>query len=143
MSSLNPRNIILNNCISGESATWISGYSKQYPRRMLRLGKLAGMKLGQQWLIKLESLETYLEQAAESKDLHFGPNEKFLNRHVYVCKRKPFTSVYTLISKEKSHERYGPRCWQQHLAPHGDLTPIYMPPSRLVKVAVLEGIVLQ
>jgi hypothetical protein len=40
----------------------------------LRLEKLAGLKLGQVWLIHMNSFDTYLANAESSRDNHFGPN---------------------------------------------------------------------
>lgn len=37
------------------------------------VGKLAGLKLGQVWLIQLESFEAYLANAESTKDLRFCP----------------------------------------------------------------------
>jgi hypothetical protein len=45
----------------------------QYIRRLLRLEKLAGLKLGQQWLIEIASFEAYLANAESSKDHRSGP----------------------------------------------------------------------
>jgi excisionase family DNA binding protein len=56
-----------------KDAAECSGYSLQYIRRLLRLGKLAGLKLGQQWLIQMGSFEAYLANAESSKDHRFGP----------------------------------------------------------------------
>lgn len=64
---------IVNNCISVKAAAGSTGYSQQYLRRLLRSGKLAGLKLGQVWLIELESFEEYLEKAGNSQDQRFGP----------------------------------------------------------------------
>jgi len=65
--------IVFNNCISVKAAAFHSGYSLQYIRRLLRLEKLDGLKLGQQWLIKIESFETFLENTVSSKDNRFSP----------------------------------------------------------------------
>ena len=73
MLSFNLKYTVLNNCISIETAAAVSGYSRQYLRRMMRLDKLTGLKLGQLWLIEFTSLEAYLERAAQSQDLRFGP----------------------------------------------------------------------
>lgn len=67
--------IVFNNCISVNAAAEYSGYNQQYLRRLLRLGKLAGLKLGQLWLIELESLECYLVKAGNSKDHRFGSKQ--------------------------------------------------------------------
>jgi len=75
MISFNPQNIpiVLNNHISVKAAANFSGYSYQYLRRLLRTGKLAGLKIGQVWLIEAAAFESYLEKAAEATDQRFGP----------------------------------------------------------------------
>ena len=65
--------IVLNNLISVKDAAECSGYSLQYIRRLLRLDKLAGLKLGQVWLIQMDSFEAYLVNAESSMDHRFGP----------------------------------------------------------------------
>jgi len=66
--------VVLNNLISIKEAAECSGYSLQYLRRLMRTGKLAGIKLGQVWLIQMESFGEYLAKSQNSKDLRFGPN---------------------------------------------------------------------
>jgi len=56
-----------------KDATECSGYSQQYMRRLLRSGKLAGLKLGQVWLIQMDSFEACLANAESSKDHRFEP----------------------------------------------------------------------
>lgn len=74
MVSLNHTStLVLNNHLSVKAAAQHSGYSQQYLRRLLRLGKLAGLKIGQLWLIEMESLESYLVEAGCSEDHRFGP----------------------------------------------------------------------
>jgi len=65
--------IVFNNCISVKAAAFQSGYNVQYLRRLLRYGKLTGMKLGQTWLLDKRTLEAYLEKANHTKDKRFGP----------------------------------------------------------------------
>ncbi len=65
--------LILDNIISVKAAAEYSGYSSQYLRRLLRLGKLAGLKLGQVWLIDVDSFELYLSEVGKSQDHRFGP----------------------------------------------------------------------
>ena len=65
--------IVFNNCISVKEAAFRSGYNVQYLRRMLRDGKLSGVKLGQTWLIDRRKFDTYLEHAHHTKDKCFGP----------------------------------------------------------------------
>ena len=64
---------IIVNHISVQAATEISGYNTQYLRRLLRAGKLDGVKVGQVWLIDLASLQTYFSCAISSNDLRCGP----------------------------------------------------------------------
>ena len=66
-------NYILNNFISVSSASRLTGYSLQYLRRLLRAGRLQGVKIGQVWLISVLSLERHLQQAANTNDQHFCP----------------------------------------------------------------------
>ena len=64
---------VINNCISVKAAAFHSGYNAQYLRRLLRNGRLIGVKLGQTWLIDKRTLEAYLENANHTKDKRFGP----------------------------------------------------------------------
>jgi len=64
---------VLNNRISINAAAEYSGYSQQYLRRLLRLGKLVGLKIGQVWLIDKADFEAYLEKSSEVADRRFGP----------------------------------------------------------------------
>ena len=64
---------ILNNHISVQAAALYSGYSLQYLRRLLRNGKLAGIKIGQLWLVEKGNLDTYLADAQNATDQRFGP----------------------------------------------------------------------
>jgi excisionase family DNA binding protein len=65
--------IVFNNCISVKIAAFYSGYNVQYLRRLLRNGRLTGMKLGQTWLIDNHTFEAYLESAHQINDKRFGP----------------------------------------------------------------------
>lgn len=69
-------NRILENCISVKAAAKYSGYSPQYLRRLLRIGNLTGLKLGQLWLIKMESLDFYFGYALNSSDQRFSPRKR-------------------------------------------------------------------
>ena len=64
---------VLNNYLSTKSAANFSGYSLQYLRRLLRTGKLTGLKIGQVWLIDYAAFEEYLEKAIKATDNRFGP----------------------------------------------------------------------
>lgn len=65
--------IVLRNHIPVKAAAMYSGYSVQYLRRMLRSGKLLGLKVGQLWFIDKQTFDTYLESVEVSKDRRFGP----------------------------------------------------------------------
>ena len=71
-----PFPFVFNNCISVKVAAYHSGYNIQYLRRLLRDGRLTGMKLGQTWLIDKRTFEAYLEDANYTKDKRFGQNNK-------------------------------------------------------------------
>ena len=55
------------------SAAELTGYSEQYLRRMLRTGKIIGIKIGQVWLIDMACLQAYLDHALDGNDRRFGP----------------------------------------------------------------------
>ena len=61
--------------ITVQAAAEISGYNAQYLRRLLRTGKLENIKIGQVWLIKIGSLESYLQQNGLVKDHRWGPKK--------------------------------------------------------------------
>ena len=67
--------VVLNNLISVKVAAECSGYSPQYIRRLLRCGKLPGLKVGQVWLVEKSSFEAYLEKACQATDRRFGPKQ--------------------------------------------------------------------
>jgi len=69
---LSTEQVIVNH-ISVQAATEISGYNVQYLRRLLRAGKLDGVKVGQVWLVSLDSLQEYFGSALSSNDLRYGP----------------------------------------------------------------------
>jgi excisionase family DNA binding protein len=48
------------------------GYNQQYLRRLLRDGRLEGIKVGQVWLIKLASLEAHLRSRQMEQDRRRG-----------------------------------------------------------------------
>ena len=65
--------IVFTDCISVNGAAYLSGYNVQYLRRLLRDGRLTGMKLGQTWLLNKRTFEAYLERAHQTNDKRFGP----------------------------------------------------------------------
>ena len=64
--------VVVNNHISVQAAAEFSGYSLQYLRRLLRDGKIEGIKIGQVWLIEKDSFEEYLEIVNLATDRRFG-----------------------------------------------------------------------
>ena len=66
--------LVVTNHITVQAAAEYSGYSLQYLRRLLRIGKLEGFKIGQVWLIEKFTFDDYLDRAVQAKDQRFGPH---------------------------------------------------------------------
>ena len=64
---------VINNHITVQAAAEANGCNIQYLRRLLRSGKLEGIKIGQMWLIEMQSLEMYLQHVKNSSDRRCGP----------------------------------------------------------------------
>jgi excisionase family DNA binding protein len=64
---------VLNNYMSVQVAGKYSGYSLQYLRRLLRNGKLEGIKIGQLWLVNKGGLDVCLKRVQNTTDQRFGP----------------------------------------------------------------------
>jgi hypothetical protein len=79
MFSFNPQfrspEVVLERHISVKAAAEISGYSIQYLRRLLRNDHLEGVKIGQVWLIKMASFESYLRHGHMLRDRRHGPRK--------------------------------------------------------------------
>jgi hypothetical protein len=58
-----------------QAATRISGYSASHLRRLLRLGRLVGVRNGRLWLVDLVSLNAYLYSAISQNDFRYGPHK--------------------------------------------------------------------
>jgi excisionase family DNA binding protein len=56
-----------------KTAATLTGYNLQYLRRLLRAGKLEGVKIGQVWLIRASSLQNHLDRSYGSPDHRLGP----------------------------------------------------------------------
>jgi hypothetical protein len=67
--------IVLEKHISVKAGAELSGYNIQYLRRLLRTGRLEGIKIGQVWLINMASLETYLRKGRVVRDRRHGPKK--------------------------------------------------------------------
>ena len=63
----------ITNHLPVSSAAELTGYSEQYLRRMLREGKIIGIKIGQVWLIDMACLQAYIDHATDASDRRFGP----------------------------------------------------------------------
>jgi excisionase family DNA binding protein len=83
MRSFNPQvdfpEVVLEKHISVEAAAEFSGYSIRYLRRLLRTGRLEGVKTGKVWLITLASLDAYLKRATCMDDGRCGPRAALRN----------------------------------------------------------------
>ena len=66
---------VLNKHISAHVAASYNGYSLQYLRRLLRHGKLAGIKIGQLWLVAKGALYIYFEQIQMATDQRFDQSD--------------------------------------------------------------------
>jgi len=65
--------LVVTNHITVRAAAEYRGYSLQYLRRLLRYGKLEGLKIGQVWLIEKDAFLAYFENAIKESDRRFGP----------------------------------------------------------------------
>ena len=100
----NSTGILIEKYISVQAAADVTGYNIQYLRRLLRSGTLEGIKIGQIWLIEMESLESYLNRLENTSDRRCGPR----NSEVYTNVNGPCLQTYT--GKEDQNECYGFGC---------------------------------
>lgn len=54
------------------AASKLTGYNKQYLRRLLRNGKLDGVRVGQAWLIRFDGLSDYQAHISGIADKRWG-----------------------------------------------------------------------
>jgi hypothetical protein len=73
VSQLASPGVALERHLSVRAAAETFGYNERYLRRLLQVGRLEGIKIGQVWLTKLESLEAHLRKARLSRHLRYGP----------------------------------------------------------------------
>jgi hypothetical protein len=64
--------ILINRRVTVQFAAEVTGYNIQYLCRMLRSVTLKGIKIGQVWLIEMQSLETYLQHVESASDRRCG-----------------------------------------------------------------------
>ena len=65
--------ILIKEHLSVQATFEATGYNIQYLRRLLRSGTLEGIKIGQIWLIEMQSLEMYLQHVESTSDQRCGP----------------------------------------------------------------------
>jgi excisionase family DNA binding protein len=65
-------------CWTVPEAAEATGYSQQYIRRLLRNSKIKieAVKLGSLYLIRQDSLKSYLQQVEQETDGRFGPKRR-------------------------------------------------------------------
>lgn len=80
---------VLNNHISVQAADLYSSYCLQYLRRLLRNGKLEGVKIGQLWLVDMSALDLYIEQTQDAADQRFGSKKPIIIPNVQELEHKP------------------------------------------------------
>ena len=109
----NSAGILLDKFITVQAAAAVTGYCSQYLRRLLRAGKLEGVKVGQVWLIKMSSLGTHLKRTETTGDHRCGPR---LTRvaEVSTSVNGSCIQMHTPGGMEVLNERDDPRCWQQY-----------------------------
>jgi len=73
ISQQSNKSIFIHRHITVQAAAEVTGYNIQYLRRMLRSGALKGVKIGQMWLIDMESLEAYFKHVENASDRRCGP----------------------------------------------------------------------
>ena len=64
--------MVLDKHTSVNAAAEHFGYNQQYLRRLLRVGRLDGIKIGQVWLINLASLEEHPRKGQSAQDRRWG-----------------------------------------------------------------------
>ena len=73
ISQQSNKGIFINQHITVQVAAEVTGYNIQYLRRLLRSGTMKGVKIGQMWLIDMESLEAYIKHVERTSDRRCGP----------------------------------------------------------------------
>ena len=64
--------ILINRHLTVQSSAEATCYNIQYLRRLLRSSKLRGVKIGQYWLIEMQSLEMQLQHVESTSDRRCG-----------------------------------------------------------------------
>ena len=90
---LNPNSIQLTQYVTVQAAAEVTSYNVQYLRRLLRAGKLAGIIVGQVWLISLASLSVYIQQTEKAADRRSGPKKTRISE-MYTNVYDPSLHIY-------------------------------------------------
>ncbi len=67
------KGIIVDDCVTAETAAALTGYNIQHIRQLAFEGKLEAVHVGRAWLISPESLRRYISQAKRMGDGRYGP----------------------------------------------------------------------
>ncbi len=59
--------------VTAQAAADLTGYNIQHIRRLCYAGRLQAIRIGRSWLIRVESLERYLNVVVPAGDARFGP----------------------------------------------------------------------
>lgn len=65
--------VVTDSCVTAQAASDLTGYNIQYIRRLCYAGKLEAIHVGRSWLIKVASLQHYLNEVVPHGDGRFGP----------------------------------------------------------------------
>lgn len=65
--------------VAVQNASYLSGYSNQYLRKMLRHNIIHGIKIGQVWFIDYKSFSSYVRIASRMNDRRYGARKKKSN----------------------------------------------------------------
>ncbi len=74
--------ILTERLVTAQAASILTGYNIQHIRRLAFNGKLEAIRVGRSWLIRVDSLEKYLNVTVPEGDARFGPRSTIdLNTH--------------------------------------------------------------
>ncbi len=65
--------VVTDRYVTAQAASDLTGYNIQHIRRLCYAGKLKAIRVGRSWLIRVESLERYLNVVVPAGDARFGP----------------------------------------------------------------------
>lgn len=66
--------VIVEDCVTADAAARLTGYNIQHLRRLCLAGRLDATHVGRSWLIKVKSIEAYLNEVVAKGDGRFGPH---------------------------------------------------------------------